>query len=191
MIIANQQKLATYVFVAEVRKQLHAAWKLYDLENSPYNKGVTASDVEITVDVKGTTAGWACCKTKNGKRVFSLRFSKEAVANHYDTMVNEVVPHEIAHTVCQMNARFGNNHNKGWVRVCKVLGGNGNRTHGMKLTPARKTTKHVYMIDGNRLELGTIRHNKIQRGATGYHVTFPQKGKYSIAACDYVGVKAA
>lgn len=40
------------------------------------------------------------------------------------TVINNTIPHEIAHFVCQIKG-FGQNHNSGWKKICKSLGGSG------------------------------------------------------------------
>jgi predicted SprT family Zn-dependent metalloprotease len=39
-------------------------------------------------------------------------------------MLEDTVPHEIAHFVCQVKG-LGKNHDEGWRKVCRELGGNG------------------------------------------------------------------
>lgn len=129
--------------------------------------GYDFSDVihNISFDLRGKTAGQAI---KKGN-VLSIRFNSEAVEKHLDHILNDTIPHEIAHIVNFARCETGKNHNAGWKAVCKRLGGSSALYHSMKLTPARKTRKYVYRMEcGKEFSLGAIRHNKIQRGVE-YH----------------------
>lgn len=139
-------------FNAEVQKNIELANAKFDLE----------MDVEIRNDLRGRSAGQAILK--NG--VLILRFNNEAIRNNYDEMVNETIPHEVAHLVCFLKPWLGRNHNHGWKNVCRILGGDASRTHEMDLKRSRAVTRFVYILaDGTEAKLTKGQHEKIQFGS--------------------------
>jgi predicted SprT family Zn-dependent metalloprotease len=92
--------------------------------------GVTLADVDVRFDIRGhRIAGQA------GHRygTFFLRFHPVACEQHLQEMLDEVVPHEVAHLVCYEKPLLGRKHNWGWKNVCIGLGGTGSRTHTLNL----------------------------------------------------------
>ena len=112
--------------------------------------GSDFSNVEIRFDLKGRCAGTA--SRRNGRYV--LRFNHDMLSREaFDHVLNDTVPHEIAHLVCFMNPMLGRNHNHGWAHVCMRLGGSGARCHkeevgtekvGLSNTPAPLDTSAVF-----------------------------------------------
>ena len=96
-----------------------------------------------------------------------------------DEICNEVVPHEVAHLVCFWNPTLGRNHDRGWKRVCIMLGGNGNRCHQYDLKKARRTRKAVYNIYGQETNIGLTVHKRIQAGGS-YSI---KKGGQRVRIC--------
>ncbi len=147
-------------FKAEVTKQLTSAFKKYDIER------FTPAQITITCNLRGKCAGRA--GHKSGK--YYLKFSTEAITNHWDEMVKDTIPHEIAHIICYMRPSLGKKHNRGWKRVCKSLGGDDSRCHTMALTPAKKVKEYQYRTDSGELcTLKSVRHNRLQRGQVDYY----------------------
>ena len=90
--------------------------------------------VQIRFDLTGRAAGMA------GRKGFAyyLRFNVSHMSlggQSWEHILNDTVPHELAHTVCQSNPQFGRNHDAGWKRVCLALGGNGNRCYKQEDAP--------------------------------------------------------
>jgi len=147
-------------FREDCRKALVVAFEAYDIDYD-------ASDVDIMTTIRGAVAG----KATRRNHVYAINFNIEAVLNHYDDMVKNTVPHEIAHIICMMEPHLGCGHNDGWKRVCGVLGGDDSRTHDMVLTPGRNVKTFEYIVNGTPIKVGAIRHKKIQGGYTGYVMT--------------------
>lgn len=105
--------------------------------------GVTLADVDVRFDIRGhRIAGQA------GHRygTFFLRFHPVACEQHLQEMLDEVVPHEVAHLVCYESPMLGRKHNWGWKNVCIALGGTGSRTHTLNLggpTQSERLQKHL------------------------------------------------
>jgi SprT protein len=91
--------------------------------------GTDLSKVAISFDLRGRVGGWA--SAKGTPRRYAMRFNHDMLLREEKEMIDEVVPHEIAHIVCFMKPQLGRNHDYGWAHVCRQLGGTGNRTHDM------------------------------------------------------------
>lgn len=145
-------------FHAEVRKKLDEAATRYDL---PQIQSTT-----VRFDLKGNSAGQAILRAGG----LILRFNQEAIAKAYADMVEDTLPHEVAHLVCFTDPARGRNHNAGWAAVAKSLGGSGNRIHRIELTKARRVRRYVYVLsDGSELKLTKEQHTKLQEGQSTFH----------------------
>lgn len=115
----------------------------------------------IRWDLRGQAAGQAGFK---GLKMY-MRFNETALELDPDHLINQTIPHEVAHLVCFMRPDLGKNHNKGWKVVFRMLGGAGDRCHNIPLPKARKMRKFLYgSTCGKQFELSSIRHKKIQQG---------------------------
>ncbi len=83
-------------------------------------------------------------------------------------LIDEFVPHEVAHLVNFIKPSTGRCHNKGWKNVCVTLGGSGSRTHNLPYKRARKKKEYKYLIGDISFFLGAIRHKRIQTGEKAY-----------------------
>lgn len=151
----------------KIKEKLSA---LIQKANSIFN--ISLPDIEVRFDLRGRCAGkasvsyaYASCET--GKSPYTIRFNVDLMtSNGWDHMLNNTVPHELAHIICFFDPKLGQNHNHGWQRVCILLGGNGERCHALETTPARKTRKFEYTTTlGHKVKIGLARHRKIQNGS--------------------------
>lgn len=156
-------------FTTEVYRQLDLAIAKFDLP-------ITRNMVNVRCDVKGRVAGWAIKKSATR---YEMRFNREAIEKYTDKMVKDTVPHEIAHIVCYVKPSLGSSHDAGWKAVCRALGGDDSRTHHMKLTPGKAVNKHIYMVDGLKVQVGPKVHKAIQTGARSYHVKANKQPMYA------------
>lgn len=145
-------------FKAEVRNQLRKAFEQYGITE------VDDRDVTVRADIRGMCAGRGGYKVNFGRREYYLNFNAEAVEKHWDEMVKDTIPHEIAHVICYIRPELGKNHDRGWKRVCRSLGGDDSRTHDMLLTPAKRKFRHEYNVNGASVMVGPKHHAAIQRG---------------------------
>lgn len=69
--------------------------------------------------------------TSRGKPLILLRINKSAVEQDIQRVLDDVIPHEIAHVVCMLRPQHGHSHNHdaGWQDVAKRLGGTGLATY--------------------------------------------------------------
>ena len=128
--------------------------------------GVDLSKVAIRFDLKGRVGGMACARGSVFARVFHMRFNYDMLLRETDEMINVVVPHEIAHIVCFMKPELGRNHDYGWARVCRALGGTGDRTHDMDVVYGKGTTYEYTTDRGHKVRLNDRRHQHVQSGRT-------------------------
>lgn len=136
--------------------------------------GVDLSNLQTTMNIKGATAGRAHCRICNGVKQYKMQFNCDMILNgSFDKIVNDTVPHEVAHLVCFANPMLGRQHDRGWQRVCLALGGDGKRCHNEEIEYAHGSFD--YLSDrGHVITVSKIRHQKIQAGM-GY--TFRGKGR--------------
>lgn len=148
----------------------HRVWSVIDDFIEILNLDYSIKDnIKIDYNVKGKTAGIASFNIPDN--IYTLKFNRDAILNNYDYMLNETIPHEVAHLAqwIKPNTRI-KNHNKAWKRLCIMLGGKGNTYHKMSLKGERKTKKYIYEVKGFKFEIGAIRHRKILNGLS-YRIT--------------------
>lgn len=120
----------------------------------------------IRFDLRGRAAGLAGCKfcmlTRKATQ-FSLRFNCELIqGEHFDDMMRNTVPHEVAHLVVYSRPELGRNHDAGWRRVCVSLGGDGKRTHNYDVVVRGRWD---YLTDlGNKVSVSKKYHAYVQMG---------------------------
>jgi predicted SprT family Zn-dependent metalloprotease len=130
--------------------------------------GMDLSQVQISFNLRGRAAG------KAGGRGWRMPGSAYYVKFNHDmltreaaeTVLNDVVPHEYAHVVCFMDPSKGKNHDAGWARVCRELGGTGGRTHSEKVVYGKGTTYEYTTDRGHKVRLSDKRHRYVQAGGS-------------------------
>ncbi len=128
--------------------------------------GIKMPQVDIRFDLRGRAAGMA------GRRgnSYYLRFNTDQIrlgGKTWDHMINDTVPHEVAHTVCQAFPQYGRNHNNGWKRICRMLGGTGQRCYTEQDAPEAVAAQRpvVYISTaGHEIRVTKAIHTKIQQG---------------------------
>lgn len=146
--------------------------------------GLDMSGVQIRFDLRGRAAGQAY---RRGFQ-YGVRFNRDMLTREaFDHVLNNTVPHEFAHIACFMNPNLGRNHNSGWEKVCRALGGSGATRHQEEVVMGKGTTYEYHTTNGNTVRIGNRHHRYVQSGGT---LTF-RKGKGTINQfCTYsiVGV---
>lgn len=129
--------------------------------------GLDMSKVAIRFDLRGRAAGMAGCKRDwhGNTSDHYLRFNVDMInGNGFNHVLTETVPHEVAHIVCYMNPKLGDDHNAGWRNVCIALGGSGDRCHGEEVVYAKGNTYTYITTAGVKVNVSQQRHKKIQAG---------------------------
>jgi SprT protein len=125
---------------------------------------VDLSVVRIQFNLKGRAAGWA--SYKNG--IYTCRFNAEMITRGdpavLKDMLEDTVPHELAHIVCFMRRDLGRNHNTGWYRVCRALGGTGKTTHDLEVVNGKGYTYEYITDRGHKVRIGDKHHREVQAG---------------------------
>ena len=136
---------------AKVAQCIALAEKIYD---------ITMPNVQMRFDLTGRAAGAASMCYG----AFYLRFNSAHMnlgGQTWEHLLNDTVPHEVAHTVCQAFPKFGRNHNDGWKRVCLSLGGTGRRCYSEDDAPEAITTMRPYVYgttNGNTVRVTKVIH---------------------------------
>lgn len=130
--------------------------------------GIKMPQVQVRFDLTGRAAGMAGMRYGN----FYLRFNTNHMrlgGKTWEHLLNDTVPHEVAHTVCQAFPKFGRNHDAGWKRVCIALGGNGTRCYSEQDAPEAVAAQRPYVYittNGHEVRVTKVIHSKIQNGAS-------------------------
>jgi predicted SprT family Zn-dependent metalloprotease len=147
--------------------------------------GTILPPLAVQFDLKGGAAGAAC---KRGTRQY-LRFNTDMMQRAaWEHVINNTVPHEVAHSFCQFNPRLGANHDRGWQRVCALLGGNSTRCHREEVVYGKGNTYEYTTSNGSTVRMSDKYHNHVQSGRP---LTY-KKGKGTVTRdCAYtiVGVR--
>ena len=125
--------------------------------------GLDMSHVAITFDLKGRAAGMA---HRRG-HYYKVRFNHDMIGREaYDHILNDTAPHEFAHIACFMNPQLGRNHDVGWARVCRALGGDGQRCHREEVVYGKGGTYEYTTTNGHKVRMGDKHHKHVQAGGT-------------------------
>ncbi len=131
--------------------------------------GIDLSDVILEPSIKGYRAIGEAGTYAGGVRKF--RYSPVFLENNPEYYINQIVPHEVAHIVCNELPHLGKNHDMGWRRVAACLGCDKPRatvpaevfTVEMKKRKKAKTYSYVDS-KGGKHELTGQRHALIKKG---------------------------
>lgn len=118
---------------AKVMRRVKAVWteakNTYQIHEPHDFKLALMNHVSIARLHNCSTVG-AAAVIRNPDRIKPLvlvRINKSAVEQNLERVLEDVIPHEIAHIVCAFRPQHGHSHNHdaGWQAVCKRLGGSG------------------------------------------------------------------
>lgn len=124
---------------------------------------VDLSKTVIRFDLKGRCAGQAILR----KGQTAMRFNSDMLDREaFDHVLNDTVPHEVAHLVCFLRPELGRNHDAGWQRVCRELGGSGATRHQEEVVYGKGRTYEYVTDRGHRVRLGDRHHSVILRGGS-------------------------
>lgn len=155
----QQQILARCKEVFKVAQSIY--WK-----GSPLIESFDFNDIDIRFDLRGRSAGQAYRTwNKMGMFVYGLRFNGEMLTRDaFDHILKDTVPHEIAHLICFMNPGLGKNHDKGWQRICRSIGGSAERCHQEQVILGRGNTYEYLTTNGHKVRIGEKHHRIVQGG---------------------------
>ena len=135
---------------------LDLARQLYGVDIQPH----------VSFNLRGRAAGIASCRMCRITRRasdFKVRYNPHFIqGEHFQDMLDNTVPHEIAHLVTYMRPDLGHKHDAGWRRICLALGGNGLRCHAYDVPVTNGFTYRASC--GTLITVSKVIHNKIQMG---------------------------
>lgn len=120
---------------------------------------VNFSNVGIRFDLRGHQAGQ--CRREWGE--ITLRFNREYAEHDCEFILNDTVPHEVAHI-----ARFhydDGTHGNDWKKTCVDLGGTAKATHPIPKIFCKGRTYEYITTTGYAVRVSEHMHTKIQGGA--------------------------
>lgn len=149
LIVATEQLLAR----AEQQWGLPASWRQL---------------LQISCCLRGRAAGKVEVHWRGGQPLrVRLRLNLAAARLDWRQMVEDTIPHEVAHLVVMSQPKRFNQqpHGEDWRQLCLALGGSGNSRHQLPLLPARRSRQWQYRDSQGQLHLlTTIRHQRLQQG---------------------------
>lgn len=171
---------ATQQVIARCKEVMERAKAVY---------GLDLTGMQISFDLRGRAAGYAHGERYRGVGTdYKVRFNRDMMMrDELKNIIDEVVPHEIAHIVCYMNPALGRNHNPGWKRVCLALGGTGSRTHSLPVVYGKGNTYEYTTDKGHTIRLTERKHKAVQGGQT-LRVTKNRGAINSMCAYSIVGM---
>ena len=120
----------------------------------------------ISFNLRGRCAGQYVRKAGSD----TLRFNFDLLNRYPQEMLNQTVPHEVAHLVAR-HVHMGRRiraHGREWQAIMQFFGCEPSRCHNMETTPARRTRKYVVVCDCQTHPVGTVRYNRISQGTRQY-----------------------
>lgn len=123
--------------------------------------GVDLRSADISFDLKGRAAGMAYLKAGR----IGMRFNRDMLTREaFGHVLNNTVPHEVAHLVCFKRPDLGRNHDSGWEKICIALGGSGATRHQEDVVMGKGTTYEYVTDRGHKVRVGERHHRRIQAG---------------------------
>lgn len=124
----------------------------------------------LSFNLRGRSAGMAVYQPRKRRAEPDLiRINAGLLQEHPDEMLEETIPHEVAHIVA--HRLFGPRikpHGAEWRAVMAAFGKSPEVQHRMEVEPSRRLRRYRYHCACPAgVELTSIRHNRARRG-TGY-----------------------
>lgn len=126
----------------------------------------------IRVKIRGRVAGRALFYPRQGTA--ELHLSVEGVREHLDYMIDQTIPHEVAHVVQRHLDRTSQAHGALWQSIMRLFGKPAKRCHDLPLSRARdvRNTRPFRYVCGCREHyVGHQRHRRAQAGTATYKCT--------------------
>lgn len=120
-------------------------------------------EFDLRFDLRGRCAGQA----GRSRGQWLMRLNRDMMVNQsWDHLINDTVPHELAHIVCMAN-NLDRGHGYMWAMTCREMGGTGQRCHSEEVTYAKGNTYVYTTTTGKTYNVSQVKHRRIQQGA-GY-----------------------
>lgn len=126
--------------------------------------GISVLELEIFTDLRGTRAGVINTNSK------VVRLNKDLIQKYPKFMVDEVLPHEVAHFISKKLYPNSRPHGDEWKMIASKLGiTNPKATHSMPVQKVKIYSRIEYCCRCSTYLLTFIRHNKILNGEAEYY----------------------
>ncbi len=125
---------------------------------------ITLPHIDVRFDLTGRVAGYAGWRTTAGVTNYFMRFNTDMMINSWDHIINETISHEISHHICFSYPHLGRNHDAGWARVCRSLGGSGKRCHNELVIYAKGDTYQYTTTTNAIVNVSSKIHRNVQAG---------------------------
>lgn len=119
-------------------------------------------------DLKGRVAGWASTNLGDGSTEMRLNVVALSDETMRDYIINQTIPHEVAHMVASKLHGRGVGHGFMWKNIMLKFGKPPTTTHNLPLPRARKTKRYEYVCACRTYWLGKNRHYKLQNNPRYY-----------------------
>ena len=130
----------------------------------------------IDYNLRGRVAGRACCLK------WKIKLNRFLIESDTEDMINQTLPHEIAHLITFARNPRASAHGFEWRMVMMLFGIPADRCHQMDTTNAgrNKSTKQrrwIYSCKCREHKITTVRHKRALKnlasiGRTGYHCKY-------------------
>jgi SprT protein len=121
---------------------------------------------EVRLDLRGRGAGLAVISPRK-RQPDLIRLNATLLREHPREMIEETVPHEVAHVVAyRLFGRRIKPHGREWQDVMRAFGKDPSVSHCMPAEPTRRLRRFAYRCGcESPVELTSIRHRRVQQGA--------------------------
>lgn len=112
----------------------------------------------------------ATCKFIHTSNKILMVLNRDAIKQNPENMLEDSIPHEVAHAVCFIKPYLGYEHDHGWQAIAKRLGGTGRATYNDEYDMRqRKRRKFIYQVpELGKVLLSDVRHKRLQAGGLAY-----------------------
>lgn len=116
----------------------------------------------LSFDLRGRVAGRAISQKSKERFTGHIQLNAELLLRETQEILQDTVPHEVAHLLAHYYFGRVKAHGHEWQRVMRSLGRLPKRTHSMQTTPARVVkAEYVYECRCRRRNLTAIRHKRV------------------------------
>lgn len=124
---------------------------------------------EVRFDLRGRTAGLVVYQRER-REPGVIRLNRELLRSHPREMLEETVPHEVAHVVARwLHGGRIKPHGPEWRSIMHAFGKQATACHAMRTRPARRVRYYAYAcVCAGPQYLSVIRHRRSQRGRQQY-----------------------
>lgn len=142
---------------------------------------------EIRYDLRGRVAGQAVMARRRGGQD-SIRINGSMLAAHTRAMVDETVPHEVAHIAIHRRFNSGGAkrvrpHGPEWKALMTAFGVSADTCHNLPAQPSRRLRRFAYACGcPETVWLTSIRHHRALKGTVYQCKRCGQRLRYQVSA---------